>query len=171
MARVVKGRHSADTGDLDEFVVFLIGMRINRLSQVWRWLPVFKAMPRMLTELGDDPSLGLLGRPRVFLSGRVIQVQQYWRSFEDLDRYARSATHAHLPAWRNFNRVIRDNGTVGVFHETYRVGPGRVEAVYANMPVFGLAAATSHVPADRVGQTAATRIGVRPADAPPVAPY
>ena len=43
MARVVKGRHSADTGDLDEFVVFLIGMRINRLSQVWRCLRIFLA--------------------------------------------------------------------------------------------------------------------------------
>jgi hypothetical protein len=105
------------------------------------------------------------------LSGRVIEVQQYWRSFEDLDRYSRSAERLHLPAWRAFNRKIRDNGAVGIFHETYRIAPGQAETVYANMPVFGLAAATTHVPAGRVGQTAATRLGLRSEDTPPVEPY
>jgi hypothetical protein len=38
-----------------EFVVFLIGMRINRPLRVWRWLPVAAAMPRMLIELGRHP--------------------------------------------------------------------------------------------------------------------
>ena len=29
-----------------DFVVFMIGMRINRPWRVWSWLPVFLAMPR-----------------------------------------------------------------------------------------------------------------------------
>ena len=34
-----------------DFVVFLIGMRINRPLRVDRWMPVAAAMPRMLKEL------------------------------------------------------------------------------------------------------------------------
>ena len=34
-----------------DFVLFLIGMRINKPLHVHRWLPVARAMPRMLTEL------------------------------------------------------------------------------------------------------------------------
>ncbi|MFB3104875.1 MAG: monooxygenase family protein, partial [Pseudomonadales bacterium] len=32
----------------DEFVIFLIGMRINKLWKVHRWWPVARAMGRML---------------------------------------------------------------------------------------------------------------------------
>jgi hypothetical protein len=39
------------------------------------------------------------------------------------------------------------------------------------MPVFGLAAAGTHVPAVRKGNTAAARIGASTADEPAVAPY
>jgi hypothetical protein len=44
-----------------EFCVFLIGMRINRLLKVHKWLPVVKAMPRMLQELESHKDLGYLG--------------------------------------------------------------------------------------------------------------
>ena len=41
--RIENGRHTADIqGD---FVVFLIGMRFNRLLKVHKWWPVFAAMP------------------------------------------------------------------------------------------------------------------------------
>ncbi len=149
MTRVAKGRHSADISGEDSVVLFLIGMRINHLWQVWKWVPIVKAMVTMLAELAKAPDLGLLGRPRTFLSGRVILVQQYWKSFDHLDHYARSPDQAHLPQWRKFNRKVRDNGAVGIFHETYRIREGGAETVYANMPVFGLAAATVHVPAGR----------------------
>ena len=43
------------------FVVFLIGMRINKLWKIHQWLPVSLAMPRMLKELSEDPESGLLG--------------------------------------------------------------------------------------------------------------
>ena len=39
------------------------------------------------------------------------------------------------------------------------------------MPVFGLAAAATHLPAARKGNTAATRIGATATDEPAVAPY
>ncbi len=170
MSKVLAGRHTAEPGR-DEFVVFLIGMRVNRLWQVWRWLPVAVAMPRMIIELAKDPSRGLLGRPRTFVSGRVVMLVQYWRSFEDLERYARDPKAQHLPAWRAFNRKIRDNGSVGIFHETYRVTAADCETVYGNMPAFGLAAATSVVPVRGGRQTAAARLGTRPDDRAPVEAY
>ena len=131
----------------DEVVVFLIGMRINRVRALRRWLPAFTAMPRMLRELGADPSLGLLDA-RTFVSGRVVMVVQYWRSREQLEAYARSSRHEHLPAWRAFNARARAAGpVVGIFHETHVVPATGQESVYVAMPRFGLARATGAVPA------------------------
>lgn len=90
---------------------------------------------------------------------------------EQLEAYARAGDRRHLPAWRDFNRVVRDSGEVGIFHETYRVGPGRVESVYGNMPRVGLAAATSHTPVGRVAQSAGARMDPSAADDPAVEPY
>ena len=170
MSKVQKGRYCAQLPD-GGAVVFLIGMRINQLWRVWRWLPVLVAMPKMIIELRKNPSLGLLSAPRTYLSGRIVLVVQYWRDFDSLEQYARNADLAHLPAWRAFNRSVRDNGTVGVWHETYCVGGDSSETVYANMPVFGLAGATRSVAARNVGQTAATRLRRRDSDVAPVEPY
>ncbi len=73
--------------------------------------------------------------------------------------------------WRQFNRAIRASGDVGIWHETYEVRAGEYEAIYANMPMFGLAAATEHVPVGRKGQAAAVRIGASEVDQPVVEPY
>ena len=170
MVDINRGRHSAASG-ADGKVLFLIGMRINSLWRVWKWLPVFVAMPRMLVELQRNRDLGLVGKPRTMLSGRVITVWQYWNSFEQLQDYARSASLAHLPAWRSFNRRVRDNGAVGIFHETILLSDDAVETVYGNMPPFGLAAVTGVVPASQRGQTAATRLKKLDTSGPPVEPY
>lgn len=170
MTRVARGRRTADAG-ADGKVLFLIGMRFNKLWQVWKWLPVFASMPRMLAELQKNPSLGLVGRPRTFLSGRTVLVWQYWESFEKLAAYSRSTDNAHLPAWRSFNRKVRDNGSVGIYHETILLSDATVETVYANMPEFGLGLVTGTVPASRRGQTARARMMGADDEAPAVEPY
>lgn len=170
MSSIQRGRYSADIG-ADGKVLFLIGMRFNRLWQFWKWLPVFIAMPRMLIELQKNPSLGLVGKPRTFLSGRTVLVWQYWESFEKLTAYSKSAENAHLPAWRAFNRRIRDNGSVGIYHETIVLSDSTVETVYANMPKFGLGLVTGVVPAGKRGQTAKARITGTDEDSPAVNPY
>lgn len=145
-------------------VAFLIGVRINRLRAVRRWGPVFAAMPRMLAELERTPELGLLSH-QTFLSGRTVMVLQYWRSTGHLDAYARSRDQAHLPAWKEFNRRVRDSGDVGIFHETYVVD--RHETVYVGMPErFGLGGATALVPIARRGQRAAHRLDTAVPDEP-----
>ena len=59
-----------------DFVVFLIGMRINKPLAVHKYLPVLNAMPKMLTELYTKPELGLIHHEMWF--SRTIILVQYW---------------------------------------------------------------------------------------------
>ena len=122
MSNIIRERMTAEVDG--DFVVFLIGMRINRLWKVHKWLPMAMAMPPMLRESQADPDSGLLGFQSWF--GNPTMFVQYWRSFEHLERYAKDATHAHRPAWAMFNRTVASNGDVGIWHETYRVRAGRL---------------------------------------------
>ena len=125
------------TAQMDQnFVVFLIGMRVNRVSAIGQWWPVTMAMPRMLRELYAQKELGFLGGEMWF--GRTTIALQYWRSYGQLEAYARMKDREHLPAWAEFNRRVAKTGAVGVWHETYLSGPGQYENVYSNMPAFGL---------------------------------
>jgi hypothetical protein len=139
-----------------DFVVFLIGMRVNRWWKFWRWLRVMAAMPRMIRELEAQPELGYLGG-ELWL-GRTVIMVQYWRSSELLMKYARSRDGKHLPAWGDFNRRVGTNGDVGIWHETYRVHPGDYESVYVNMPSFGLGRAGQLVEATGAREHAAGRM-------------
>ena len=152
MARIIPARMTANIEG--EFVVFLIGMRINKPWKLHKWVPVLLAMPRMLRELKANPASGFLG---AMSSGLLIV--QYWRSFEDLERYARSHDNLHWPAWVAFNkRVGASRGDVGIWHETYCVGPGRYETVYSGMPPTGLGAASTLVPASGKRESARDRM-------------
>lgn len=170
MAKINRGRFCADAG-ADGKVLFLIGMRFNQLWRVWKWFPVFQAMPRMLVELQRNRELGLVGSPRTFVSGRTVMVWQYWESFDKLAAYARATDSAHLPAWRSFNRRVRDNGSVGIFHETILLSDANVETFYGNLPTFGLGAVTGVIPIARRGQTAQSRMTGSDDSAPAVDPY
>lgn len=142
-----------------DFVVFLIGVRINKPWKVHKWWPVVAAMPQMIRELEADPELGFLGH----LSGLKVIVQ-YWRSFEHLESYARSKDRQHLPAWKAFNQAIgASRGDVGIWHETYKVRAGEYEGIYSGMPRIGLGAAGSLVPVRRSSEGARDRL--RPAAA------
>ena len=141
MAQVIPRRVTARMeGD---FVVFLIGMRINKPWMVHKWLPVFFAMPRMLKELQRHPEAGCLG-----VINNLGVIVQYWRSFEHLEAYARDRDKEHWPAWVDFNkRIGRSRGDVGIWHETYKIRAGEYECVYSGMPPYGLGKASSVVDA------------------------
>ncbi|MCA1846090.1 MAG: DUF4188 domain-containing protein [Actinobacteria bacterium] len=156
MARLHRQKMTAEMDG--EFVVFLIGMRVNKPWKVHKWLPVFLAMPRMLRELAAHPELGYLGHQS--FPGLIVQ---YWRSFEQLEAYARNADHEHAPAMAKFfKRVGATSGDVGIWHETYVIEPGRYEAVYGNMPAFGLGKAGLLVPAS--GRRDSARGRLQPAE-------
>ena len=156
MAEIYHGRFA---GQIEgEFVVFVIGMRVNRLLQISKWLPVARAMLRMLEELARHPEMGLL-HAESYRSGRTVMTLQYWRSFEQLHAYAHAKNLEHLPAWAEFNRRVGGNGSVGIFHETYVVQAGRYETIYGNMPRMGLARAGEMVPASGRMKDARSRMG------------
>ena len=169
MAKVVPGRFTAETDE--SFVVFLIGMRINRFFAFKRWFATMMAMRAMLRLLHRHPGIGALGS-QLFLYSRGIGVIQYWRSFDELEKFARNKTDPHLEAWRRFNKAVGTDGSVGIWHETFLVEAGCHEGVYNNMPTFGLAAATKHVPATGHRETARRRLGEEnePAIATPANP-
>ncbi|MEH2408375.1 DUF4188 domain-containing protein [Nostoc sp.] len=156
MPQVIPGRFTAEINE--PFVVFLIGMRINKLFAFSKWIPIATAMSPMLRSLYQNPEKGFLGG-ETFVYWRGVGLIQYWRSFEDLEHFARNPADAHLKAWQRFNQAIGADGSVGIWHETYLIELGRYEAVYGNMPVFGLAAATKHVPAMGRRETARRRLG------------
>jgi GH15 family glucan-1,4-alpha-glucosidase len=141
------------------FVVFLIGLRINKPLLVHKWWPVASAMPRMLKELYRQPDLGFLHAETWF--SRTIIVVQYWRSMEHLMLYSRSREAAHLPAWQAFNKAIGVDGSVGIWHETYQILPGGYENVYVNMPSFGLGCAGTLQEAKGTLKSAADRLSAR----------
>ncbi|MER6025483.1 DUF4188 domain-containing protein [Streptomyces sp. NPDC001851] len=155
-------RTTADAkGDV---VVLLIGMRINRFRAVHLWLPVMLAMFRMLRELEKDPARGLRSRVMLTASPRTYYVVQYWESKEKLYAYATAPDAFHHKAWAKLNRKERTGklrGQVGIWHETYVVPEGSYEAIYGDMPAFGLAAAHGQIPLEKRGRYAKDRFAHR----------
>jgi hypothetical protein len=156
MSTIMSGRYTAQIDG--PFVVFLIGMRVNRFFAFRKWVPTAIAMGPMLKTLYTHPEKGFLGA-QTFLYWRGVAIVQYWRSFDDLERFARSKEEPHLSAWRRFNKAIGTDGSVGIWHESYMVDAGKYEALYGNMPRFGLATAADHVPATGHRETARRRMG------------
>ena len=158
MAKLIKERMTV--ANEQELVLFLIGMRVNNVWTVQKWAPVAAAMTRMLKELNEHPEMGFLGVEMTLNFPTTLMVQ-YWRSFEDLAVYAGNRDAVHLPAWREFNRQVGSNGDVGIWHETYRIPAGHYEAVYNNMPAFGLGKILPLIPATGQRESARTRMAAK----------
>jgi hypothetical protein len=123
------GRHTARIeGD---FVVFLIGARLNRLRAANRMRRVGSQMTRMQRTLAEHPELGCLHTQNWF--GRTTLALQYWRDFDSLERFARDKDLPHLEPWREFKRLVRDSQDIGIWHETYQVSAASFEAMYVDM--------------------------------------
>lgn len=152
--KIFNGRYTADCGEKD-FVVFIIGMRINQVFAISKWLPVARAMGPMIKELYKNPQSGFLHSEFLF-SWRTITLIQYWKGFDELVAYAHGKTHSI--AWKEYNQKINNNGSVGIFHETYKIETGASEAIYNNMPKMGLSKAMSHIPVSKTRDTANDRI-------------
>ncbi len=160
LAKPIPGRMTAAAeGDV---VVLLIGMRINHFRGVHHWLPVLAAMPRMLRELERYKDRGLLGHVLLTGSPRTYYVVQYWESKEKLYAYAAAPDMFHRRAWAIINRKEKKSRQhVGLWHETYVVPEGGYESIYADMPPFGLGAATGVLPIASRGRRAADRLAHR----------
>jgi len=141
-SQIYTGRYTLDNSE--DIVVFIIGMRINKRLAIHKWLPVFNAMPGMIKELhSNKEELGFLSMESYF-GLRTTAMIQYWRSTEDLLAYAKN--EKHLTAWKKFNQKVGNNDAVGIYHETYQISNGHYEAIYANMPHYGLGRALNTIP-------------------------
>ena len=139
------------------FVVFTIGMRINRLWAIRRWPKPAWNTYRMLGHLADDPPVGYLGG-ELFFYWRGIGMIQYWRDFDALESFARDRERPHLAAWRQLAAQTANDTTFGYWHETYKVAPDNYECIYGSMPRFGLARASTHAPIAASSETARSRL-------------
>lgn len=141
MSDVFKSRMTVDIeGD---FVVLLIGMRFNKPWKVHKWLWTTYKHFKMVHKLRNDPESGFLHQEKAF--GRTVIMVQYWRSLEHLHRFANSQQQEHTPTQKAFFKDMKhQKADVGIWHELYHVTPGHYEAVYLNMPLFGLAHIGEH---------------------------
>jgi fumigallin biosynthesis monooxygenase-like protein len=152
---VREGRWSVQSDD--DVVVFIIGAKVRNPLRAMRALPLLAQMRGMLTDLAAAPDKGLLA----FQShgGPFGVIVQYWRSFDDLERFARSAQDRHAGVWKSWSRLGQHhNPSVGIWHETYRVRAGDYEAIYQNMPPTGLGRAGGLTPVGPSRESARERI-------------
>jgi hypothetical protein len=156
------GRRMAAEIDGD-FVVFLIGARLDKFHPLRSLgdLGGRRGMKHMLDYLVAHPDKGLLG----YQMGLPVIVQ-YWRSFGHLEAFAKDTGDPHLAAWRRYWRRVGTSGRTGIWHETYLVRAGEYEAIYGNMPPFGLGKAGRLVPLSQ-SSTARGRLNAASGTAPP----
>jgi len=145
------------TAEIDgDFVVFLIGARFNDKLHLLRSvmdLGARRGMKHMLDYLVAHPEKGLLG----YEMG-LPTIVQYWRSFEHLEAFARDTADPHLEIWRRYWRRVGTSDRTGIWHEAFLVRAGEYEAIYANMPPFGLGKAGFLKP---IGEGSAARERLR----------
>ncbi len=123
--------------------MFLIGPRFDFLHFVRSLgdLGGRRRMSHMLDYLLKHPEKGLLGYEMGFKT-----IVQYWRSFDHLEAFAKNQGDPHLEAWRNYWRKVGKSTRTGIWHETCLVRAGEYEAIYGNMPPYGLGKAAALVP-------------------------
>jgi Domain of unknown function (DUF4188) len=105
------------------FVVFLMecgstasGSSTNGFRLRWRHLECFVSCRRTrpVATWGLNPGSGI----PPYLNPTILL--QYWRSFDDLERYAKNPYREHRPAWVAFNRAIGSRGDVGILFGSRR---------------------------------------------------
>ena len=68
-------------------------------------MPVAAGMPPMQVTLRKDPAKGLLGLEN-WVRWREVMNVHYWRSFVDLESFARNRSDPHFEAWKDFNQRV-----------------------------------------------------------------
>ncbi len=111
---------------------------------------------------GEGPDSGLLSSRTTF-GLRGPTVIQYWRSLEDLDRFARGKGTEHTKAWSAFMKsATSTTNDVGLWHETYRTTRGMRENLYFSTGPLGFSEAVPGLhPVTPKERTAAGRFGGR----------
>jgi hypothetical protein len=129
MARV--DRRTVDLSAYPDLIVIYLGLRVNALTGIKKALGLG---PQIAKSVADKPDGLLLHEDLLFsFFPPHVGMRQYWRDFESMERWTRSAPHRQW--WKDF---LRESGGTGFWHETYSIRGG-IEAIYDDMPTpFGL---------------------------------
>ncbi len=138
---VLPGRWVADPPAGTTLVLF--GLRVNRWGRLRSWLPLARALRRMVGEARRRPDESGLLWAHQWRDGRVFTVLSYWRDYETAMAWAQDARFVHRSVWRKYNRGrVGDSGDVGLWHEVIEIDPDRLHTIYRDLDRRGLAAAT-----------------------------
>jgi len=120
-------RQTVDLSAYPDLVVIYLGMRVN----AWIGLKtLFGFGPKIKNAVDQKPDGLLLHENLIFsLFPLHLGMRQYWRDFDALEAWTRSAPHREW--WRNF---LRSSGGTGFWHEAYFMCGG-MEAIYDDVPV------------------------------------
>jgi Domain of unknown function (DUF4188) len=124
MARV--DRRTVNLSAYPDLIVVYLGLRVNAITGIKKALGLG---PQIAKSVSDKPDGLLLHEDLLFsLFPPHLGMRQYWRDFESLERWTRSAPHRQW--WKDF---LRESGGTGFWHETYSIRGG-IEAIYDDMP-------------------------------------
>ncbi|WP_434530111.1 DUF4188 domain-containing protein (plasmid) [Haloarcula sp. NS06] len=146
-----------------ECVIYINGMRLNKLRALPKYLHAGLEAGRMFKRLEADPDSGFLGYLPAYMGLRSGAAIQYWRSLEDIRRFARDPDGPHIPAWKWYNEEIGNNGELGFWAELYVVKDGSFETFYRNVPPTGLGEHGTLVPMEEHHR----RLGLSKTETPP----
>lgn len=146
-----------------EYVIYINGMRLNKLRALPRYLRAGLEAAKMFERLEADPDSGFLGYLPAYMGLRSGAAIQYWRSLEDIRRFAHDPDDLHVPAWQWYNEEGGTDGGLGFWAELYVVKDGAFETFYRNVPPVGLGEHGSLVPMVDHRR----RLGLSDTDAPP----
>jgi hypothetical protein len=146
MTPIFRERMAAEMDD--GFVIYINGMRLNKLRAFPQWLRANWTVAKMFRRLENDPDSGFLGYTPIFLGLRKGAAMQYWRSLEDLQRFATDPDGPHVPAWNWYNETADPDGGLGFWAELYVIDGDGFETFFRNVPPIGIGKYAEMVPMD-----------------------
>jgi len=115
-----------DLSAYPDLIVIYLGLRVNAITGIKKALGLG---PQIAKSVSDKPDGLLVHEDLLFsLFPPHLGMRQYWRDFESLERWTRSAPHRQW--WKDF---LRESGVTGFWHETYSIRGG-IEAIYDDLP-------------------------------------
>ncbi len=122
---------------VSELCLVRLGFQARGLRARWFAAKMKRAIDRGAAE-AIVANVGLLHSERFTLGRGHFGVLQYWRSFEDLEKWSHRPPHSEW--WRDVLARIRSRRDFGIYHETYLVPRANVECLSLECAPAGLSA-------------------------------
>ncbi len=123
-------RFSIDLNQLEsqKFAIVKLGFFWNNLRGIWEFWRYSELIKKQAGNWADS---GLLHTEFFLYSGKHAGLMQYWRSFEDLEKWA-CKHEDHVNWWKEMEAQNKWEH-MSMYHEVYLVDKCDVEAIY-NFP-------------------------------------